>query len=641
MSATDSTVNCPNCRTRSTSAAPTTDVNAGYVQRQNDNERRGYNDARSGRAKLATSNAAYLRGFASGELEQAADELGIELPISTQLERAAAHLGIELPTELEAATRAMMSDHAAGYRNAIGTPTTSEGDTMTNDDAAQAYEDVQVQRQHSGTEDGSLWYVVDGHGNRVSGDGHIYRESAEAEAEDATMLAKLSDVERAAVERLRSWCPAPGDWGLAVIEDGQVTEYRQRSGHDRNEPASGRAKTELESGALADYRGSAAYFVTVDGYTLDQPTLATVTADLEELADGAMEVGAGEPSGDAREYVQRAQHEAAELVGILTMQEAANLSERVLSLAGYLRITGRVVSRTDDIGHTYAHGAVAIPTDEAERLAGWAAEWAAECQWSDDDVNETLRTLSPSTILTCAAAHYDGGLGALIEAARADIEHVPAKLTASERIRAARAAEWDDAPESNLSDMLSVPANPRSTVAGAFGALIDAGCQDIAAEAVATFDVDYDCEDDESAAMRVLDILKDASVVDAAKLVVTIMGDGETYPLERDDFTTAGEWFAARKRRAGFPNLANVLVRDYSSELGILLARTFEHDGTTCDDMWKRGQEALAAIFTLDAFTYGGAPLDGVATLPMVNTAARYCAEALRDAARNVLDAIE
>jgi hypothetical protein len=30
-----------------------------------------------------------------------------------------------------------------------------------------------------------------------------------------------------------------------------------------------------------------------------------------------------------------------------------------------------------------------------------------------------------------------------------------------------------------------------------------------------------------------------------------------------------------------------------------------------------------------------------VATLPMVNTAARYCAEALRDAARNVLDAIE
>lgn len=44
------------------------------------------------------------------------------------------------------------------------------------------YEGVSVRKLHSGSEDGYLWYVVNGLGEKVDGAGHLHRESAEIEA---------------------------------------------------------------------------------------------------------------------------------------------------------------------------------------------------------------------------------------------------------------------------------------------------------------------------------------------------------------------------------------------------------------------------------------------------------------------------
>lgn len=70
-------------------------------------------------------------------------------------------------------------------------------------DAAEGHVEspYRIMRQHTGTEDGSLWYVTTRDGSQVSGDGHVERESAEWE------LAELDDAraELASLERKQAW----------------------------------------------------------------------------------------------------------------------------------------------------------------------------------------------------------------------------------------------------------------------------------------------------------------------------------------------------------------------------------------------------------------------------------------------------
>lgn len=55
-----------------------------------------------------------------------------------------------------------------------------------------------VMRQHTGTEDGSLWYVTNRAGDQISGDGHVERESAEwelSELESDKLTIELHELE--------------------------------------------------------------------------------------------------------------------------------------------------------------------------------------------------------------------------------------------------------------------------------------------------------------------------------------------------------------------------------------------------------------------------------------------------------------
>jgi hypothetical protein len=313
-----------------------------------------------------------------------------------------------------------------------------------------------VKREHSGSEDGALWYVVDATGSRVSGDGHMHRESAQHELDDAAKLAGLSTAARDAVLYMRSSCPAPGDYAAAVIvpsPDGpRVGEYRQRACADRNVIVLDTHMRDLRAGLALDYSTvPGAYVVDVCGDTF--PAVDALAA-IEDVADGMREVAAGEYSADAREYLDTARAKLAAMVAALPMGWRADLDASVLDAAGFLRVTGRVVERTDDIGHTYGHGAVVLSQSDADAAADWAREWVADCDWRDSDtLAAQLRDMSASTVLTLAAVHYDGGLTALVSDALNALDAL-AKMDDS--------GMQDDAPESNVSDMLAAAQWPGS-----------------------------------------------------------------------------------------------------------------------------------------------------------------------------------
>lgn len=204
------------------------------------------------------------------------------------------------------------------------------------EDATPSTDAYNVTRLHSGTEDGALWYVTDASGAKVSGDGHAWQESALAELDDIRALAELDDAAREAVAYLRMMCPAPGDYGLAVIADGNVREYRTLDvpGRDRNAPATSTERRSLIAYAIGDYRNvPGAYLVDAAGETTSMPSRETIRDDVARIADGMREVMAGEPGADAREYVANAARELGMLVSMLTPAERAELDASTLTLA--------------------------------------------------------------------------------------------------------------------------------------------------------------------------------------------------------------------------------------------------------------------------------------------------------------------
>lgn len=136
-----------------------------------------------------------------------------------------------------------------------------------------------VEKQCSGSEDGWLWYVIAPDGSRHDNGGWLHREDAEAEAADLNKLAALSDDERQAVETLRGYCPAPDDYGVAVVgkfSDGSrgAPEARLTRGSAQGDKSPAEVRDELrrdyrhEHGAkLVDIMGDV---FELDGFETDQ-----------------------------------------------------------------------------------------------------------------------------------------------------------------------------------------------------------------------------------------------------------------------------------------------------------------------------------------------------------------------------------
>lgn len=231
---------------------------------------------------------------------------------------------------------------------------------------------------HSGTEDGALWYVIDAHDRKLSGDGHATREGAESELADILKLAALpSDEYRAAVAELRSHCPAPGDYGIAVIGSG---EHRYLDAVDRNAPVDESHARELRAGA---FRDGASVLVDVNGDVFDAEE---VTADCP---------GCG---------------------GYRTA------SDTLCSNCTLANCTGDVSTAARDIEAVRTRVAVMSPhedlTDaEVARVIDWSRDFAADCVWQESA--EDIEDMSADEIMRGAARHYDGGMSALVSDALA------------------------------------------------------------------------------------------------------------------------------------------------------------------------------------------------------------------------------
>jgi hypothetical protein len=136
-----------------------------------------------------------------------------------------------------------------------------------------------VARQHSGTEDGPLWYVLRPDGSRHDDFGWNNREGAELSAADQNKLADLSPDEREAVETMRGYCPAPDDYGVTIVgtyRDGSrgALEARLTRGEAQGDKSPAQLRRELADA----YRGeTGARLVDIAGDTFgiaadDDPT---------------------------------------------------------------------------------------------------------------------------------------------------------------------------------------------------------------------------------------------------------------------------------------------------------------------------------------------------------------------------------
>jgi hypothetical protein len=126
-------------------------------------------------------------------------------------------------------------------------------------------ERFQVERAHSRSEDGFLWYVVESEGGAIYCEGFIDREPAEMACEDLNWLWSLTAVERRAVEVTREDCGHnPDAYGLAVIAaDGSaVIEYRYVYGSK-----SEASPEELWEDTLKEYADTGVKVIDINGLT--------------------------------------------------------------------------------------------------------------------------------------------------------------------------------------------------------------------------------------------------------------------------------------------------------------------------------------------------------------------------------------
>jgi hypothetical protein len=123
-----------------------------------------------------------------------------------------------------------------------------------------------VERAHSRTEDGFLWYVVQKEGGALipESGGWLHKEDAEKECEYLNWFWLLPEVERKAVETMQEDCGHnPYAYGVAVIsKDGKGVEqylfvYDMKEGTATPE--------EVWETALGDYRGTGNVVIDVNG----------------------------------------------------------------------------------------------------------------------------------------------------------------------------------------------------------------------------------------------------------------------------------------------------------------------------------------------------------------------------------------
>lgn len=263
-------------------------------------------------------------------------------------------------------------------------------------------EDAPYVLKMSSGEDGYLWYLVDVTGAPVSGSGYVHAEHAEDEREDVAKIAALSPEDREHVAELRASTPAPGDYGLAVLDaNGDVSEYRYRRAEDRNVPVTCKDERALLSSVIADYRTVPGVRVLdASGDVFTMPDAETICADIRETVSGLHEVMAGEPGADADAFVASELGELRALVAMLTDAERDTLTPGALELAGYVRVH----MSADGIG-------VRVwPRELAETVATFARDYLYGARVSPLG---TLDDISDGTVCALAGAYYVGGLDAL------------------------------------------------------------------------------------------------------------------------------------------------------------------------------------------------------------------------------------
>jgi hypothetical protein len=176
-----------------------------------------------------------------------------------------------------------------------------------------------VERRHSGTEDGPLWYVIGPDGSQGDG-GWAYREGADLEAADLNKLAKLTDDQRQAVETLRGYCPAPDDYGVAIVgtyRDGSrgAVEARLAFTHG-TKPAEARGEMARD---YADETGAVLVDVSGDVFDIRAEAGRAIVAELDDV-NASLAIHRAHPwaspCGDADALEDRAADLRAELASV-------------------------------------------------------------------------------------------------------------------------------------------------------------------------------------------------------------------------------------------------------------------------------------------------------------------------------------
>jgi hypothetical protein len=336
-----------------------------------------------------------------------------------------------------------LDDHASAYHWAVsGTrePATSAHEPVYGDDAAPVVSDDEmapysVQRAHTGTEDGSMWRVVDTDGSPVDGDWHASEDGARACAADMARVAALATtyLQRACMS-VRDQCGHnPAAHGLAVVDaDGAVVEYRIVTG----------ARGDMDAAALLamtrdDYSGEPVVIVT-DGASVHEPAPSSVQRQrtdmltrVDSIASDIAEIGSGEYSADTRAaYMARIADLRREL-DTLPVHVIADVPTGTLTTAGTRYVAlGAILARLqrEDVSALpgasasgYALPVRALTAKHAGAVLTWARDFASDCMWTDADA-DSIAAMAPDDVIRCAARHYDGGIAFLVSDAIADMD---------------------------------------------------------------------------------------------------------------------------------------------------------------------------------------------------------------------------
>lgn len=345
-----------------------------------------------------------------------------------------------------------------------------------------------VVREHSGTEDGYLYYVTH-NGSRVPNAGG-WNDAFPAwhEACDLARLDKLTAAERAAVETMRSDTPAPADYAATVLEDGRVVETREARPRERNDESEyGYSRAVVLASIRRDYIGTSAIVVECDGTRYDdvadipEPRMAmgssydvdVMAAKLAREAADAFDFDA--ESEDASSAAQRAadilrdlaaddvpafllrvfgmpteeRHAARELRarwshGVPEANDTATVSEwRMLRAqaraeAGYVDVARELVLQYEAELQARAFAGHGAFTDERGRKFSESTNLNAwrEARAAFAAVNET-------------AGHAFGGMS--LDGYRAELDKLAA-VTLDAAAEAVRWAAWNDAHAADYAD---------------------------------------------------------------------------------------------------------------------------------------------------------------------------------------------